>query len=172
MNSLEPVNNPYAAPKAKDIPNQADDTLQEVKFFAVNGRMGRVRYIVNLIGAYLLMGMAGAALTPVLGKSVPYLVLAVYAVMFVMLTIQRCHDTDISGWWSIAAFFPLAVIIFCLIPGTNGANRWGNKTVPNTTLSVILACALTLIFVAGIVAAIAIPAYQGYSKAANATQRN
>jgi uncharacterized membrane protein YhaH (DUF805 family) len=170
MNQPLQTANPYAAPRAKDMSNDSDDTPQEVKIFTVNGRMGRVRYIVNFMGFYILSSIVIAALEPVLGRFSGYIGGGWCLVILVLLTIQRCHDFNVSGWLSVLVIIPFVNFMFWFIPGTDGANRWGNKTVRNTTLSTILAVALPLIIFASIIAAIAIPAYQGYAKRASATQ--
>jgi uncharacterized membrane protein YhaH (DUF805 family) len=167
--SLE-TTNPYAAPRAKDLRNDSNDKLQEVKIFAISGRMGRVRYIVNFIGFYILSSIVIVALEPLLGRFSGYIGGGWCLVILVLLTIQRCHDFNMSGWLSVLLIIPFVNFIFWFVPGSDSANRWGNKTVPNTTLSTILAVILPLIFVAGIVASIVIPAYQAYSKLPNATQ--
>ena len=84
-----------------------------------------------------------------------------------MLMIQRSHDFNTSGWLSILILVPLINFVFLFIPGPNGTNRWGSKTPPNSTAVVIGAwiCAL-IIPLSGIVAAIAIPAYQQYGERA------
>ena len=56
------------------------------------------------------------------------------------------------------------------VPGTDGENRFGPKTPPNGAGAVALALILPAVFVVGIVAAIALPAYQQYLQRASATQ--
>jgi type IV pilus assembly protein PilA len=88
--------------------------------------------------------------------------LAIFVLM-VMLTIQRSHDFDTSGWLSLLMFVPLVNLIFWFIPGSPGENRFGKRPPPNTVGVVLLACILPFVFVVGILAAIAIPAYQDYT---------
>ena len=41
---------------------------------------------------------------------------------------RRLHDSDKSGWWYLLAFVPfggLVVLVFTLLPGTPGPNRYG-----------------------------------------------
>ena len=87
-------------------------------------------------------------------------------VVGVMLTIQRCHDFDVSGWLSLLLIVPIAPLLFWIIPGSKGANRFGAPTPPNSTGVVILALLLPVLFFGGILAAIALPAYQDYTKRA------
>jgi Tfp pilus assembly protein FimT len=53
-----------------------------------------------------------------------------------------------------------------IMPGTQGTNRFGDPPPPNTTGVILLALVLPLVLVAGILAAIAIPAYQNYAERA------
>jgi hypothetical protein len=88
----------------------------------------------------------------------------------VMLTIQRCHDFDVSGWLSLLLIVPVAPLLFWIIPGTKGANRFGAPTPPNSTGVVVLALILPILFFVGIIAAIALPAYQSYVERARMAQ--
>lgn len=42
---------------------------------------------------------------------------------------RRLHDTNRSAWWTLIAFIPvlgwIALIVFYLLPGTVGPNRFG-----------------------------------------------
>lgn len=159
------ANNPYAAPNTV-----ATDEYDEVKLFSVSGRIGRVRYIGYTVGISLLAGIVGAFLGTVtfgVGLIVAYLCIFVITIM---LTIQRCHDFNTTGWLSILGLVPLVCLIFWFIPGTDGANNYGNKTPPNTALGIVLCCIVPFIAVIGILAAIAIPQYQTYVERAKAAQ--
>jgi uncharacterized membrane protein YhaH (DUF805 family) len=155
--------NPYASPQAKELVNQEYD---EVKVFAVKGRMGRVRYIVNSLGLNLLIGFVIGLLSALLGESVVYLGYAIQIAANLMLTIQRCHDFDSSGWWAVFGLIPVINLFFWFKAGTPGPNRFGNQTPPNTMLSTIIAVIFPALMVVGIFAAVAIPAYQDYAKRA------
>jgi uncharacterized membrane protein YhaH (DUF805 family) len=165
------MQNPYGAPRAT-VGDAAED-FQAVKLFAVSGRIGRARYVVYSIVLTLLImfvaGLAAAFLGP-LGVAV---LVAGYIVMFViqiMLTIQRSHDFNMSGWFSLLALVPLVNMIFWFIPGTDGANRFGAKTPPNSTGVMVGLWIVPAIFVIGIIAAVSIPAYQDYVKRAQVQQ--
>jgi uncharacterized membrane protein YhaH (DUF805 family) len=44
------------------------------------------------------------------------------------LTVRRLHDTDRSGWWYLLVLVPfgsLVILVFTLLPGTPGPNRYG-----------------------------------------------
>jgi hypothetical protein len=65
---------------------------------------------------------------------------------------------------------PLAPLAFWIARGSDGPNRFGNPPPPNSTGAVMLALILPLVFVVGILAAIAVPAYHDYVKRAQAAQ--
>jgi uncharacterized membrane protein YhaH (DUF805 family) len=155
--------NPYAAPRAA-VGDAAEET-QPVRIFSVSGRIGRVRYVGYLIGLYILFGIA-AFLAALVAAPLAIVAWLAYIVLAFMLTIQRCHDFNTTGWLSLVSLIPLVNLIFWFIPGSEGANRYGPRTPPNSTLALILVWILPAIAVIGIVAAIAIPAYQGYLKRA------
>lgn len=159
--------NPYQAPSAAVA--DAGDQTQPVKVFSVSGRIGRARYIAYGIGFYILFGIIAGLLTAALGSVGGALMVVAWVALVViafMLTIQRCHDFNMSGWLSLLMFVPLANLIFLIIPGTDGPNRFGAPTPPNGIGVLIAAWSLPLIMVIGIVAAIALPAYQDYQKRA------
>ena len=58
--------------------------------------------------------------------------LLLYFVGSTLLLIQRSHDMNLSGWWSIAAFIPLVGLFWLFNGGTPGVNRWGAPPPPNT----------------------------------------
>ena len=174
---MQQTANPYQTPAAK-VADQGPEQFSEVRVFASAGRLGRVRYIGYSVGLTLVF-YALIALGAGLGAAIDIELLgAVIAVaggigmliVGVMLTIQRCHDFDVSGWLSLLLIVPLAPLLFWIIPGTKGPNRFGNPTPPNSTGVVVLALVLPLLFLVGIVAAIAIPAYQGYAERARMTE--
>lgn len=47
----------------------------------------------------------------------------------IAVTVRRLHDTDRSGWWVLIGFIPLVgalvLLVFELLDGTPGANRFG-----------------------------------------------
>lgn len=178
---------PYQPPRSSITPASATD-YGEINLLSARGRLGRVRYIgysmgiglvINVIGG--LLGGAGALLEEggghlaglAVGGAIIVLVLLALVVS-VMLAIQRLHDFDASGWWSVLVIVPFANLVLYLVmlimPGTQGPNHFGNPPPPNTTGVILLASILPLIVVIGIVAAIAIPAYQDYLERARAAQ--
>jgi uncharacterized membrane protein YhaH (DUF805 family) len=164
MATATPGVNPYAKPNAAVA--EAAEEYQEVKVFSTSGRIGRVRYIAYGMGIYFLFAIVGAGLSALLGSF--GMVIAWLAIMVVgfMLTIQRCHDFNTTGWLSLLVLVPLVNLIFWFIPGTDGSNDYGAKTPPNGVGVIIAACIVPIVAVVGILAAIAIPAYQDYQKRA------
>lgn len=168
--------NPYQTPGA--VVADSAEQYGEVKILSAAGRLGRVRYIGYSIGMTLLMylvigafgllaGMTDAGVLAAIGVGLGVIGMLLIGIM---LTIQRCHDFNMSGWLSLLLIVPLAPLVFWIAPGTQGSNRFGDPPPPNSTGAVILALILPVIFVVGIVAAVAIPAYVDYQKRAQATQ--
>jgi uncharacterized membrane protein YhaH (DUF805 family) len=93
-----------------------------------------------------------------------------YIVFYALLTIQRCHDLGWSGWVSLIVLIPLVALVFMFMRGTPGRNRFGAPPPPNPRGMAWLVAIPLLIFVIGIVAAIALPAYSDYAKRARAVQ--
>jgi uncharacterized membrane protein YhaH (DUF805 family) len=164
--------NPYQAPAAAVA--DAGEQTQPVKVFAVSGRIGRARYLAYGIGFYILFGFIAVILAGMLGQAAAVIVPVAWVALVVigfMLTIQRCHDFNMSGWLSLLMLVPLVNLIFLFIPGTDGANRFGGPTPPNSVGVLIAAWLFPAIFVLGIVAAVALPAYQDYAKRAGQAQK-
>lgn len=168
--------NPYTAPKAEVA--QPDTEYGEIKVFSAKGRLGRVRYIGYSVGLPMVigivMGILSGLLAPAAGPAaVMPVVIVGYAaiiVLLVLMTIQRAHDFNTTGWLAILVFVPLVNLLFWFVPGTDGENRFGRKTPPNGMGAILLACIIPAILVIGIVAAIAIPSYQQYVERAKAAQ--
>ena len=158
--------NPYQAPSAAVA--DAGDQTQPVKVFSISGRIGRARYIAYGIGFYILFGgiVAGLATLGSVGGALTVVAWVALMVIAFMLTIQRCHDFNMSGWLALLMLIPIANLVFLIIPGTDGPNRFGAPTPPNSVGVLIAAWAMPVIMIIGIVAAIALPAYQDYQKRA------
>ena len=175
------MNNPYSATTADlSIPAGGDATYQP-RIFAMNGRIGRVRYIaysMAIMVTLLLASMAlGAVVALAFGGSqgafiaVAALFYIAYIAAAFILTIRRAHDMGQSGWMSLLMLVPLVSLWFLFAPGTPTTNEYGPRPVPNTT-GVIIGAFSPFIFaiVVGILAAIAMPAYQSYMMKAAAAQ--
>ena len=149
----------------------------ELKVFSAQGRIGRVRYIGYTFGytflIALVIGMVGALLGGVSAGFAFVVGAAGYiaiVVMQILLTIQRSHDMNVTGWLCLISLIPLAALVFWFVPGTRGANNYGPPPPPNTMGAVVVACILPIIMIVGIVAAVAIPAYQDYTQRAATEQ--
>jgi uncharacterized membrane protein YhaH (DUF805 family) len=163
--------NPYKAPAAAVA--DASEATEPVRLFAISGRIGRARYIAYTLGLWLLIAFSAGLMAAFLGSFGAILAIVLYLGMLVlgiMLTIQRAHDFNSSGWMALLILVPLVNLIFWFIPGTDGDNDYGAKTPPNSVLVLIGAWLVPLFFVVGVVAAIALPAYQDYVKRAQSKQ--
>jgi uncharacterized membrane protein YhaH (DUF805 family) len=171
--------NPYAPPLA-DVADVPVDAYQAVKMWSAQGRMGRLRYLTYQGVAYLLV-IVVSFIAGVIGATTSYVLTGVMVVagtlgfllLTLLLTIQRCHDIDWTGWASLLIFVPLVNFLFWFVPGTPGANRFGAPPEPNSTAVKVMAWisgVLGAVFFVGLVAAIALPAYQGYLERARAAQ--
>lgn len=163
--------NPYETPQAPVV--EAPAATQPVRVFSVSGRIGRARYIAYGIGLSVLISLVGGILGAALGSAGMVAVVATWGALLAvsfMLTIQRCHDFNTSGWLSILVWVPLINLIFWFIPGTDGANRYGPPTPPNSALVIVGVCVVPLVAVIGILAAVALPAYQDYTHRARVSE--
>ena len=167
--------NPYQAPQAA-ISEPAGDS-QPVRLFAVSGRIGRLRYVAYSVFLWfvcvVLSGILSAILMPIstaAGTLAGLLPLLAMIVLGFMLTIQRCHDFNVTGWLSLLMLVPLANLVFLFIPGTDGPNRFGAPTPPNSVGVLIVAWLFPVVALIGIIAAVSLPAYQDYTKRAQERQ--
>lgn len=175
---MQPTTSPYTPPQRELIDEQTE--FGPIRIFSAKGRLGRLRYIAYSIGVslviYLFMGILLAALGVVMDEGmlgagtalITSLGLLTMLFVNVLLTIQRCHDFNVSGWLSLLLLLPFVPLIFWIIPGTQGINNFGPQPPPNRGAAVIVAVLLILVAVIGILAAIAIPAYQDYVARAQA----
>ena len=163
--------NPFVAPQAAvdDVYTGADSVFK-LNLFSAQGRIGRVRYLGYSMAIGLLIILGGVVLSVM---TTMVAMVAVYAALFymnIMLAIKRSHDFNVNGWLSLLIFVPFLNLLFLFVPGTDGPNRFGNKTAPNGNSGWIVVAIVVGIAVIGILAAIAIPAYQGYVQRAHAVQ--
>ncbi|MDH0096998.1 DUF805 domain-containing protein [Ectopseudomonas hydrolytica] len=161
---------PYAPPQA-NVAEQLPE-FSELKVFGVSGRIGRVRYLGWLMAVtlcfmpILLLGTGMAAFSSTLAMLLLVLVSIGAIVISICIGVQRLHDIGWSGWLLLVHLIPIVGSVFALlmliIPGTQGVNRFGPPPPPNSTAVKVLAWLFLLVPITGIVAAIAIPQYQGY----------
>ncbi len=105
--------------------------------FTSKGRAGRLRYLIYL--------MSYAPLVMLLGLFGPLYVLAIALIMisYPLVTIQRCHDLGLSGWWSLLLGLPGPNLALLVIPGSRNANRFG--AVPGVSRGEWIAASLTIL---------------------------
>jgi uncharacterized membrane protein YhaH (DUF805 family) len=175
------MNNPYIAPAADLSHAGSSNTRYEPKVFAVNGRIGRLRYLAYLMLMSLLGGLVigifagiaavlGALVNPLLG-GVLYIIVALLLyipmlAMTVILAKRRLNDLGQSGWLYLLMFVPLVNFLFALYVifarGTDGPNEYGPAPTENTTPVLIGAFALPVFMVVAIVATVALGAYSDH----------
>jgi uncharacterized membrane protein YhaH (DUF805 family) len=169
--------NPYQPPRAavEDVKGRSSGQYQPVKMWSSQGRIGRLRYLGNLMGGYLVMGLAAGVLGTLAGPrgggALSLLVVIPYLVFSVLKIIQRSHDMDWSGWSAFLAFIPLVGLVWTFKAGSTGENRYGAPPPPNTTGVKVLALVLPIVAVIGILAAVALPQYAKYTQRAKALQQ-
>lgn len=174
--------NPYAAPRSAvaDVYDDGTD-VQPVKLWSAKGRIGRARFLAYTLFSYiifivaatlmgLILGIAGLGRSEGLIVGLTFLLAIPYFVFYVLTGIQRSHDMDWSGWMLFLALIPLVALIWVFKSGTKGRNRFGAPPPPNGIGVLIGAWLLPIVTVIGILAAIALPAYQGYVTRAKAAQ--
>ena len=173
--------NPYAPPRAAVADVLDDDGgVQPVRTWSGRGRVGRLRYMAHMTGAYIVMIFAAFAVGLVMGalglkdSSTPVGVALglVYLVFAVFKTIQRSHDMDWSGWSALLALIPLVGLIWIFKAGTPGSNRFGAPAPANTLGVKILGLVFPVLGAVGLIVAIvvAVPAYNKYVERAKAQQ--
>jgi uncharacterized membrane protein YhaH (DUF805 family) len=173
--------NPYAAPRAEvaDV-YDGEARVQPVKLWSSKGRIGRVRFLAYMLYSYVLCVLAAGVLGGIIGAAgmgsstgiavVTVIALIPYFVFYVLAAIQRSHDMDWSGWMLFLGLIPLVGLIWIFKSGTQGRNRFGAPPPPNGIGVIIGAWLLPAIAAIGILAAIALPAYQQYTVKAKAAQ--
>ncbi len=176
--------NPYQAP-ASDVTQAHSNQPYQPNIFTAQGRIGRLRYLgygmisyLCLIPIFALIGVS-AGISGSTGESgepgilifvlggIAYLALIVFSFI---LAKRRLNDLNQSGWLSLLLFIPLVNIVVGLwllfAPGKKEQNNYGPYPVKNPIGIVILALIMP-IAILGILAAVAIPAYQDYVERAS-----
>lgn len=170
--------NPYQAPQAALQRDNLHEVYDETSPFSPAGRFGRASYFAYALGMYVVVlmfiGISTSAVAS-LGETATELMVGISAIGYIAIfvfgiifMIRRLHDLNWSGWLSVLTIVPIANLIIgivCLFfPGTNGPNKFGPPPKPNRAPIVVVI--IGLVFIIGILAAIAIPAYQDYVKRA------
>lgn len=171
------MNNPYNAPTADLSRSDMGPQTYQPRVFAIDGRIGRLRYLAySWLFSLLSMVVLGIlfGIVVAINKDLMALVLIAYipavAVGFIP-AIRRCNDLNKSGWFSLLGLVPfvnLGFVIWVLFfPGDPDANNYGPAPAKNSNWMWLLL--LVPVFI-GIIAAISIPAYQQYVEKARAAQ--
>lgn len=168
------MNNPYAAPAAELQVDQSGQEEYQPKIFALHGRIGRLRYLAyGLLFSVVGMTIAGVLLGGLVlvgGKGMStwfptMMTIALYAIGIIPAK-RRLNDLDHSGWFALLAVVPIVNGFLGLYlmfgRGTDSRNQFGARPCDNPRGIIWAALALPMVAVLGIVAAIAIPAYQDY----------
>lgn len=119
--------------------------------FSPYGRLGRLAFflwmtLMTFINAGACLVIVGVAETVQHQASLGEGVAIILMILVVLLTtwtsfalaIKRFHDMDASGWWVLLLCIPyfgiLIALVICFIPGTEGANQYGDE--PQRTFAV------------------------------------
>jgi uncharacterized membrane protein YhaH (DUF805 family) len=183
------MSNPYATPGANMTEHTGDDEIYAPQIFSTTGRIGRLRYlaysfvatlIVTMVAGVLigmvsvLAGRTNSSMSDTLGVVVMATIyMPVLAASFIMIK-RRLNDLDQTGWLGLLILIPLLNLLVALYlmlwPGSKGSNTYGPAPTKNSPLLIIFGLIIPFIFIIGILAAIAIPAYQTYVKRAQAAR--
>lgn len=172
------MNNPYIAPTADMTTAPSDTATYQPRIFSLNGRIGRLRFLAYsmLLSLITSIPLTVYVYTQFAARAVPgpvqyLLYLPVYAAM-VWLATRRFADIGNSRWWAALVVIPVVSLIPYLYllfkGGDEQANDYGPPPCANSRGVVAGALVLPLVMIIGIMAAVAIPAYQGYVQKARA----
>lgn len=178
MNNTISEENPYESPDHSET-NTPDERYQPA-IFSLNGRIGRLRYfayswLYNVL-SMVIIGILAAIFLPAFTEGNPEapsgIMLAVMGLLylpiffcFIVAARRRLHDLNSNGWLSLLILVPLVNFFFAIYllvwPGTSETNDYGLRPTSNPVLLMLLGL-LGPIFIIGILAAVAIPAYQDF----------
>lgn len=172
---------PFAPPRA-DVGVEIEEGFGELNLWGISGRIGRVRYLAwSLVLGLISLPVIGICELSMkaslfLGGALMLVAYVAMIVVGVMFGAKRLHDVGWSAWWLLLFIVPIANFVLSLLmlfmPGTQGSNNYGAPPPPNSTAVKILAWCwlLYLVFIIGIIAAVALPAYSNYVQRAKVHQ--
>lgn len=151
------------------------DTSYTPTLFPMRGRVGRVRYLAYCFLPNLLLLCASIAMASGsaggLSLAIEGVVVAAALVLLVLIGVRRLHDMGRSGWFAAGLLVPvlnLAVFLWLLcMPGEARPNRFGPPPGPNTRAVVALAWAMPVIYVASVLAAMALAPHKSAAQRAH-----
>ena len=105
-------------------------TLALKRSFEISGRSRRREYwafqLVWVISLMLVSFTLASGSKVLLG-----LLVIAGLIPAITVTIRRLHDINRTGWWILAIFIPaigtLLLLLFALLPGTQGMNDYGDE---------------------------------------------
>jgi len=109
------------------------------KYAVFEGRARRQEYWLFALLYFILAIIAGFA-DGVSGSGLISGLLALALLIpSIAVLVRRLHDTDRSGWWALLMLIPilgtLILLVFCVLKGTDGSNRFGDDPLkPNTSV--------------------------------------
>ncbi len=173
------MNNPYSPTTADLSVPGGSDTPYQPKIFAMEGRIGRLRYLAYMMGVSILLMFAIAIPLMILaailglgeiGRTILLGVAYIPVVVFCFaLAVRRLNDMNKSGWLSLLNLIPIVNIFVGLWllcgPGDQGGNQYGPPPVANSG-GVIAACIVPLVLfvLMGIMLASIVPLFMGMLK--------
>lgn len=137
-----------------DFPAAEEAAVQSPQPFALQGRIGRVRYLAYSFGAMIVLLLAAIVLGAALGAIgagpavaaglMQVLVGTLMAAANLIIARRRLHDMGKAGWWGVLLLVPLlniAVTLWLALgKGDAGANAFGAPPAPNSRGAIALAC--------------------------------
>ena len=146
--------------------------------FSYLGWNGLLLLVMMLLGIIVAIALPSSA--PDTNQDMPVFAMIILGILYIALiyfsfifAVRRLHDRNHSGWLSLLMLVPLVNIAMALYltfaKGDAYANQFGLPRVTRTWEKV-LGWIYVLIFPIGILAAIAIPAYQDYVQRAHEGQ--
>ena len=146
--------------------------------FSYLGWNGLLLLVMMLLGIIVAIALPSSA--PDTNQDIPIFAMIILGILYIALiyfsfifAVRRLHDRNHSGWLSLLMLVPFVNIAMALYltfaKGDAYANQFGLPRVTRTWEKV-LGWIYVLIFPIGILAAIAIPAYQDYVQRAHQGQ--
>ena len=146
--------------------------------FSYLGWNGLLLLVMMLLG--IIVAIALPSSSPDTNPDIPIFAMIILGILYIAIiyfsfifAVRRLHDRNHSGWLSLLMLVPLVNIAMALYltlaKGDANENQFGLPRITQTWEKV-LGWIYLLIFPIGILAAIAIPAYQDYVQRANQGQ--